>query len=47
MSKYFGKNKIKYQTMPTTSRIMLGKHRCVKKDKGMLRSMLKDVEFFV
>jgi hypothetical protein len=44
--KDFGKNKIKYQTVPTTSRRMLGKNRCVKKNKGMPRSMLKVVEFF-
>ncbi len=30
MSKDFGKNKIKYQTVPTTSRRMRGKNRCVK-----------------
>ncbi len=44
--KDFGKNKMKYQTVPTTSRRMLGKNRCVKKNKGMPRSMLKVVEFF-
>jgi hypothetical protein len=44
--KDFGKNKIKYQIVPTTSRRMLRENRCVKKYKGMLRSMLRDVEFF-
>jgi hypothetical protein len=46
MSKDFENNKIKYQTMPTTSRRMLGKSRCVKKNKGMPKNMLRDVEFF-
>jgi hypothetical protein len=45
-SKDFGKNKIKYQTMPTTSKRMLGKNKCVKKDKGMPRNMLRNVECF-
>ncbi len=45
MSKDFGKNKIKYQTVPTTSRRMLRKNKCVIKDNGMPRRMLKDVEF--
>lgn len=45
MSKDFGKNKTMYKIVPTTSRRMLGKNRCVRKDKGMPRSMLRDVEF--
>jgi len=47
MSKDFENNKIKYQTMPTTLRRMLGKSRCVKKNKGMPKNMLRDVEFFL